>query len=264
MSEHVAQQVEYRRASGGPFVASWLPLVESLREPLVDQMGECARLGADMVALELPWEEGIYFDAAGAQLCGSASESLGLEASLDLVAASRPHVDAPVLLMTYAQPLLAFGAERAFEQIAASGVDAVSVIDLPMSEAGAIDLDPLPTSVAEACVGAGLTLVYGTTAVVDRSGLSRTKERADELLWCQDPFDPDDSSFRTAIRDQKRLARRVGRTLMADPTELPQQKVARKLSGILLRRIGSRAWSSGLVIADAAYDALRELGGSER
>ncbi len=58
----------------------------------------------------------------------------GVAASLELVARVRTRSEAPVVLFTYLNPLLAFGAERFASEARKSDADGVLVLDLPPEE----------------------------------------------------------------------------------------------------------------------------------
>lgn len=58
-----------------------------------------------------------------------------LARTLDLVAALRNDVSAPLVLMSYLNPILRFGFERFADRAARAGIDAVIATDLPVEEA---------------------------------------------------------------------------------------------------------------------------------
>ena len=55
---------------------------------------------------------------------------------LDLIAAVRAEIDAPIVIFSYANPILRLGVERFADARATAGVDGVLVLDLPIEEAG--------------------------------------------------------------------------------------------------------------------------------
>jgi tryptophan synthase alpha chain len=102
---------------------------------------EAARQGADVVELGAPFSDpladGPVVQRAGARaLAGGTSLVRVLEAVADL----RRDVSVPMVLMTYYNPLLAFGLQAFAETAAKAGLDGVLVPDLPIEEA-----DPLRT-----------------------------------------------------------------------------------------------------------------------
>ncbi|PYR62383.1 MAG: tryptophan synthase subunit alpha [Acidobacteria bacterium] len=60
-----------------------------------------------------------------------------LRASLDMVERIRPHVSAPIVIFSYANPLLRMGVAEFARRAAGAGVDGVLALDLPIEEADA-------------------------------------------------------------------------------------------------------------------------------
>jgi tryptophan synthase alpha chain len=58
-----------------------------------------------------------------------------LSGVLDLVAGVRDDISAPVVIFSYANPILRLGADRFADRAHAAGVDGVLVLDLPIEEA---------------------------------------------------------------------------------------------------------------------------------
>jgi tryptophan synthase alpha chain len=92
--------------------------------------------GADVIEVGVPFSDPV---ADGPVIQRAAERALAsggsLTATLGLVARVRPDVAAPLVLFTYANPVLRFGAERFAERAAEAGVDGVLVLDLPIEEA---------------------------------------------------------------------------------------------------------------------------------
>ena len=63
---------------------------------------------------------------------------------LDELAAIRPRPRAPLLLMSYLNPLLAYGLERLPEAAAAAGVSGFIIPDLPHEESAELRAAPRP------------------------------------------------------------------------------------------------------------------------
>ncbi len=57
---------------------------------------------------------------------------------LDMIARERAHIDAPVVVFTYANPVERLGYDAFAARAADAGVDGVLVLDLPIEEAGAL------------------------------------------------------------------------------------------------------------------------------
>jgi tryptophan synthase alpha chain len=109
----------------------------------------CADAGADLIELGVPFSDpladGPVIHAAGTRALAAGATVHGV-----LQAASRIGERVPVVLMCYANPLFARGAERFVDELVAGGVSGLIVPDLPLEEAD---------GVREVCDAAGLALV---------------------------------------------------------------------------------------------------------
>ena len=113
---------------------------------------EAARRGADVVELGVPFSDPLA-DGPVIQRAGMRALERGtsLARVLETVATLRADTGVPIALLTYYNPVLAFGLKAFARTAADAGVDGVLVADLPPEEAG-----PLAAE-AEA---AGLDLVH--------------------------------------------------------------------------------------------------------
>jgi tryptophan synthase alpha chain len=96
------------------------------------------RAGADIIEVGVPFSDPVA-DGPVIERAADRARAAGgtLASALDVVAGVRAAVQAPLVLFTYVNPLLAMG-ERAFAaRAAAAGVDGVLVLDLPIEEADA-------------------------------------------------------------------------------------------------------------------------------
>ena len=109
-------------------------------EALVLAMAEA---GADIIELGIPFSDP---SAEGPTIQRSSARALkqgtSLHLILDLVGRLREHVDHPLVLMGYANPLHAMGAENFAKRASEAGVDGVIIPDLT-PEDGAPYLDPI-------------------------------------------------------------------------------------------------------------------------
>jgi tryptophan synthase alpha chain len=113
---------------------------------------EAARRGADVVELGVPFSDpladGPVIQRAGTRaLAGGATVARVLET----VAGLRAEIDVPIVLLTYYNPVLAFGLKAFARTAVDAGVDGAIVADMPPEES-----DPLGTE----ATAAGLDLVY--------------------------------------------------------------------------------------------------------
>jgi tryptophan synthase alpha chain len=80
-----------------------------------------------------PLADGPVIQRATERALASGTTLLGV---LDMLTAVRPGISAPIVIFSYANPILRLGAERFAAMAANAGVDGVLVLDLPIEEAG--------------------------------------------------------------------------------------------------------------------------------
>ena len=133
------------RAALMPYLMGGFPDVEtSVR------IGEaCADGGADLIELGVPFSDPLA-DGPVVQAAGSRALAAGATLPAVVEAGRRIAERVPVVLMCYANPILARGLERFTREIAAQGISGLIVPDVPMEESAAI---------RAACDAAGLALV---------------------------------------------------------------------------------------------------------
>jgi tryptophan synthase alpha chain len=94
------------------------------------------RAGADVLEVGVPFSDPLA-DGPVIQRATERALAAGssLRASLALVAEVRPHVSAPIVIFSYANPLIRMGIDTFASRAATSGVDGVLALDLPIEEA---------------------------------------------------------------------------------------------------------------------------------
>lgn len=94
------------------------------------------RAGADVIEVGVPFSDPLA-DGPVIQRATERALAAGatLDGALDLVARVRPTVPTPIVLFSYANPILRMGTTRFAERAGAAGVDGVLVLDLPIEEA---------------------------------------------------------------------------------------------------------------------------------
>ncbi len=94
------------------------------------------RAGADLLEVGVPFSDPLA-DGPVIQRATERALAAGgsLKAALALVADVRPHVAAPIVLFSYANPLFRMGVEAFVRRAADSGADGVLALDLPVEEA---------------------------------------------------------------------------------------------------------------------------------
>src|SRR5438552_14935225 len=97
---------------------------------------ELAKAGADIIELGVPFSDPV----ADGEVIQRASEralrnGVTLGDALICIAHAKQHIDAPIVLFSYFNPLLKFGEDRLANEAKQAGVDAVLVTDLVPEEA---------------------------------------------------------------------------------------------------------------------------------
>jgi tryptophan synthase alpha chain len=111
------------------------------------------RCGADLIELGVPFSDPL---ADGPTIQHSTQvaleQGMTVRKCLDLTAQARARgVRAPLMLMGYVNPIIAYGVDCYVQDAAAAGASGLIVPDLPAEEAGAVET---------ACAAHGLALVY--------------------------------------------------------------------------------------------------------
>lgn len=126
-------------------------------DPSLEATGEIMRAidaaGADVIELGVPFSDPLA-DGPVIQAASERALRAGttLARTLSLVACARRGIAAPIVLFTYANPVLRMG-ERAFIRAAAdAGVDGVLMLDLPVEEAGPFNRDLVEAGIDPICL----------------------------------------------------------------------------------------------------------------
>ena len=96
------------------------------------------RAGADVLEVGVPFSDPLA-DGPVIQRATERALAAGgnLRATLDMIRSVRSAVKAPIVVFSYANPLLRMGMAEFAAQASAAGVDGVLALDLPIEEAGA-------------------------------------------------------------------------------------------------------------------------------
>jgi tryptophan synthase alpha chain len=145
------------------------------------------RAGADVLEVGIPFSEPLA-DGPVIQRATERALAAGATASgvLDLVERVRLMVQAPIVLFTYANPVLRMGIEVFGDRARKAGVDGVLVLDLPIEEAAAFrdamasrEIDMIfllsPTT-TDARVKAAAALGRGFLYGISRLGVTGTRD----------------------------------------------------------------------------------------
>jgi tryptophan synthase alpha chain len=186
---------------GYPDVESTLRLVPALIEG-----------GADIIELGVPFSDPL---AEGPTIQASSFHALqrGVTTTtcLETVRKLRKGgVEAPLILMGYYNPILAYGIEAFARDAVAAGADGVIAVDLPAEESG-----PL----REACLAHGLRVIYLLAPTSTDERIRAVAERASGFVYCvsltgvtgaRDELSTDLASLLERVRKQIGLPIAVG------------------------------------------------------
>ena len=165
-----------RRAAGALSLLIYLtagyPDAESTRRwgPLV------ARHGASVIELGVPFSDP-FGDGPTIQRSSQRALERGmtLGGSLELAAAIRGQADAPVVLMSYCNPIFRMGAHEFARRAGEAKVSGVIVPDLPIEEG---------EELATALAGAGIHLIYLLSPASTEERIARTAAAASGFIYC--------------------------------------------------------------------------------
>jgi tryptophan synthase alpha chain len=149
------------RAAGRGGLVAYLTAGDPDAPRSVAVMVAAARAGADVLEIGVPFSDPVA-DGPVIQRATERALAAGmtLRGTLEVVAAVRAAVETPIVLFTYANPVLRMGTEAFATRAAAAGADGVLMLDYPMEEAAALraplldaGLDPIflvsPTTTEE-------------------------------------------------------------------------------------------------------------------
>jgi tryptophan synthase alpha chain len=97
-----------------------------------------------------------------------------LRASLAMIERLRPELSAPVVLFTYANPIVHVGVEEFAKRAAAAGVDGVLVLDLPIEEAAEF---------RETLAASGLDMVFLLSPTTTETRIRKAAELGRGFLY---------------------------------------------------------------------------------
>ena len=142
----------------------------------LEMMSALSRAGAIALEVGIPFSDPIA-DGPDIQRASewALRQGTGPAQALDIVARFRRGLALPVVVMTYLQPVLAFGVERFTRASVEAGVDGVLISDLPPEEA---------PEVWEHCDRAGLDTVIMVAPTTDSARLPALLARCRGFAYC--------------------------------------------------------------------------------
>jgi tryptophan synthase alpha chain len=177
-----------RAASNGPGLVAYVTAGDPDLARTAEILVSLSTSGADLLEVGVPFSDPL---ADGPVIQRASERALAskttLRGTLKMIKENRARIAAPIIVFTYANPILRMG-EAAFVTAAAdAGVDGVLMLDLPVEEAGPFrqrlidaDLDPIfllsPTTTDER-IRASAALGRGFLYVISRLGVTGQRER---------------------------------------------------------------------------------------
>jgi tryptophan synthase alpha chain len=164
----LARTFDAMRARGGGGLIAYLTAGDPDAARSAEVMIAVAQAGADVLEVGVPFSDPL---ADGPVIQRAAERALAggmtLRGSLDVVRRVRAAVSTPIVLFTYANPVLRMDADRFARTAADAGVDGVLVLDYPVEEAA-----PLRESV----VNAGLDPIFLVSPTTTDERIQRSAE----------------------------------------------------------------------------------------
>jgi tryptophan synthase alpha chain len=135
-SERMAQTFERVRQQNAPGLVTYVTAGDPDLERTPGILRSLDRAGADVLEVGVPFSDPL---ADGPVIQRATERALAsgttLKGVLDMVGRTRADVRAPIVIFSYANPILRLGAERFADQARDVGIDGVLVLDLPIEEA---------------------------------------------------------------------------------------------------------------------------------
>jgi tryptophan synthase alpha chain len=178
-SERISAALRTPSCAGEPALVAYLTAGFPSRARFAEHVHALAR-SADVIEIGVPFTDPM---ADGVTIQRSSREALAqgvtLEWILSELAGLMP-AGVPLLLMSYLNPLLAFGLSRLAEAAMRAGVSGFIVPDLPFDES---------SPMREALAGSGLGLVQMVTPVTRPERLARVCEASDGFVYTLEYLD---------------------------------------------------------------------------
>ena len=171
ISDTFARLREEKRRAFIPFITAGDPTLDATRDLIV----ELARAGATVIELGVPFSDPM----ADGPVIQRASEralrnGVGVAEVLSVIRDARRETDVPIVLFSYYNPLLQFGAERLCAEAGRAGVDGMLVTDLAPEESAEF---------AATLSQHELDLIFLVAPTSTDARLSRIAERAGGFIY---------------------------------------------------------------------------------
>ncbi len=184
----IAERFAAIRERGTPGLVTYVTAGDPTLERTAEILVSLSEQGADVLEVGVPFSDPL---ADGPVIQRASERALAggstLRRTLAMIRGARARIASPIVLFTYANPILRMGEDAFVEAAAAAGVDGVLVLDLPVEEAGpfrerlvSAGLDPIfllsPTT-TDARIRASAELGRGFLYVISRLGVTGAREQ---------------------------------------------------------------------------------------
>jgi tryptophan synthase alpha chain len=177
-----------KAAANGPGLVAYVTAGDPDLARTAEILVSLADSGADVLEVGVPFSDPL---ADGPVIQRASERALAskttLRGTLRMIEENRARIHAPIVIFTYANPILRMGEAAFVKAAAAAGVDGVLMLDLPVEEAGPFrnllvdaHLDPIfllsPTTSDER-IRASAAIGSGFLYVISRLGVTGARDR---------------------------------------------------------------------------------------
>jgi tryptophan synthase alpha chain len=175
MSTRIAETFARLRKEGRPGLVTYTTAGDPDLPRSADILKALDRAGADVLEVGVPFSDPLA-DGPVIQRATERALAAGgsLRASLSLIEEIRSDIEAPIVVFSYANPLMRMGIETFATRAAEAGVDGVLALDLPIEEAG---------SFRAALNAAGLDTIFLLSPTTTDARIQRAAELGSGFLY---------------------------------------------------------------------------------
>jgi tryptophan synthase alpha chain len=184
----IAESFARLRREGRPGLVTYTTAGDPDLSRSTDVLRALARAGADVLEVGVPFSDPLA-DGPVIQRATERALAAGgsLRSTLELIRSVRADLDTPIVIFSYANPILRMGLARFASGAAAAGVDGVLALDLPIEEADEfrdalshVDIDTIfllsPTT-TEARIRKAASLGRGFLYGISRLGVTGARDQ---------------------------------------------------------------------------------------